>query len=158
MRPFVAIAVVVVAMAACDTTRVYEEIVDFDKRQWLASDIEAFEFVVPDTQNHYNIYADIRNAVSYPYARLFFTYELTDSVGSSLHRELKSEYLFDAKTGKPFGKSGIGDLYDHRFPLLSNHQFNYAGKHRITLEQFMRVDTLQGVLAVGIRVERAKNN
>jgi gliding motility-associated lipoprotein GldH len=158
MRLLLAITVLATVMTACDTTRVYEEIVDFDQRQWLASDIEAFDFVIPDSKSHYNVYADIRNTVSYPYARLFYTFELKDSTGASLQRELNSEYLFDAKTGKPFGKSGIGDLYDHRFPLLSNHQFSYAGQYRITLEQFMRVDTLQGVLAVGIRVERAQNN
>ena len=65
------------------------------------------------------------------------------------------EYLFDAKTGKPSGKSGIGDLYDHRFLLLQNYQFPKPGKYKIVLEQFMRMDTLPGIVAIGIRVEKA---
>jgi gliding motility-associated lipoprotein GldH len=158
MRSLIAITMLAVGLAACDSARVYEEIVDFDQRQWLASDIPAFEFDIIDTRTRYNIYADFRNAVSYPYARLFYTFELKDSTGLSIQKELKSEFLFDAKTGKPFGKSGIGDLYDHRFPLLTNHQFTSAGQYQITLEQFMRMDTLQGVLAVGIRVERVQND
>jgi gliding motility-associated lipoprotein GldH len=67
-----------------------------------------------------------------------------------------TEFLFDAKTGKPFGKSGIGDLYDHQFLLLQDYQFITAGKYHLELEQFMRQDTLPGILAVGVRVEKAK--
>ena len=62
--------------------------------------------------------------------------------------------LFDAKTGKPLGKSGIGDLYDHRFILLNNYKFKNKGKYRIVFEQFMRMDTLPGIMAVGLRVEK----
>jgi gliding motility-associated lipoprotein GldH len=73
-----------------------------------------------------------------------------------MKRALMTEYLFDAKTGKPFGKSGIGDLYDHRFLLLKNYQFKSKGKYRMKFEQFMRTDTLPGILAVGLRVERSR--
>ena len=57
------------------------------------------------------------------------------------------------KTGKPFGTSGLGDIYDHRFELLKDYQFPTRGKYRIKLEQMMRMDTLHGILAVGVRVE-----
>jgi gliding motility-associated lipoprotein GldH len=66
-----------------------------------------------------------------------------------------NEFLFDASSGEPFGNSGLGDIYDHQFLLLKDYQFKKPGKYVMTFEQLMRTDTLQGVLAVGLRIERS---
>jgi gliding motility-associated lipoprotein GldH len=63
--------------------------------------------------------------------------------------------MFDAKTGAPNGTSGLGDIFDHQALLISGHKFPYAGIHKIKFEQFMRKDTLEGIFAVGVRVERS---
>lgn len=156
MRIFLLLFITTLFFTACDDNRVFEKIVDFEDRQWLVSEKPEFEFVIDNTGTQYNLYCNIRNTVSYPNSRFFFTYYLQDSTGAEIKRALMTEYLFDAKTGKPFGKSGIGDLYDHRFLLLKKHQFPYKGKYRVKFEQFMRTDTLPGILAVGLRVERSR--
>lgn len=81
-------------------------------------------------------------------------YYLHDSTGNELKKQLVSSYLFDAKTGKPLGSSAMGDIYTHQIELLKNHQFDSPGYYKIRLEQFMRTDTLQGVLSIGLRVEK----
>jgi gliding motility-associated lipoprotein GldH len=146
-----------VVFGSCNDNRVYEQVVDFNNQEWIVSDKPSFEFEIDDIESKYNIFSDVRNAVSYPYARFYFTYYLQDSSGVEVQRKLVGEYLFDAKTGKPSGKSGIGDLYDHRFLLLQNYQFPAKGKYRIVFEQFMRMDTLPGIVAIGVRVEKAGN-
>jgi len=156
MRSLSALCILVIFFAGCDDTRVYEQITDFEKRQWVNTEAPEFEFVIKNTNDKYNLYGDIRNSVSYPYSRFFFTYYLQDSTGADLQEELMTEFLFDAKTGKPFGKSGIGDLYDHRFLLLKDYQFKNKGKYTVTFEQFMRMDTLPGIVAVGLRVEKVE--
>lgn len=155
MRLLSALCISAIFLTGCDNTRVYEQITDFEARQWVTTDKPEFEFVVDNIGIRYNLYADVRNSVSYPYSRFFFTYNLQDSSGVDLQKQLLTEHLFDAKTGKPFGKSGIGDLYDHRFLLLKDYEFKNKGKYKVTFEQFMRMDTLPGILAVGLRVERA---
>ena len=77
-----------------------------------------------------------------------------------LKKELINSFLFDRKTGQPQGVSGVGDIYDHKLNLMENFSFEKSGKYSIQFEQFMRTDTLKGILAVGLRVERAeqKNN
>ena len=156
MRVLLALCVAAMVLSACDDTRVYEQISDFENRQWISTDKPQFEFIIKDINQRYNVYSDIRNSVSYPYSRFFFTYYLQDSTGTDLQKRLITEFLFDAKTGKPYGKSGIGDLYDHRFLLLENYQFQYEGKYRVVFEQFMRMDTLPGIMSVGLRVERTE--
>ena len=154
MRVLFTLCITAIFLTACDDTRVYEQITDFEKRQWVITEKPQFEFVIDDINEKYNLYGDVRNSVSYPYSRFFFTYYLQDTTGLEIQKNLMTEFLFDAKTGKPFGKSGIGDLYDHRFLLLKNYQFKNKGKYRIVFEQFMRMDTLPGILAVGLRVEK----
>jgi gliding motility-associated lipoprotein GldH len=157
MRVLFLLCLLSILLVACDKARVYEQNTDFPQRHWIVSDKPEFEFTIERTMDKYMLYANIRNTVSYPYARLFFTYYLLDSTGTELQKKLVTQYLFDAKTGKPLGSSGLGDIYDHRFELLKDYQFKYPGKYRVKLEQFMRVDTLQGILAAGLRVENSAN-
>lgn len=142
-------------LASCDERRVYEKNHDFQERHWIVSEQPSFEFLITRTDLRYNLYCNVRNALSYPYSRLFYTYYLTDSSGTELKKELDSHFLFDKKTGEPFGRSGLGDVYDHQFLLLENFEFRKPGKYIVRYEQFMRRDTLDGILSVGLRVERA---
>ena len=141
--------------AACDDNRVFDKNLDFEQQAWMSGHKPEFEINIPDTTARYNIYFNLRNSLSYPFSRIFFTYYLEDSLGLVLNKQLMNYVVFDPKTGKPSGNSGLGDIYDHQVPLVQNHEFPYAGVHRIKLEHFMRTDTLAGVLAVGVRVERS---
>ncbi|HEX5171344.1 MAG TPA: gliding motility lipoprotein GldH [Cyclobacteriaceae bacterium] len=144
----------ILLFTACDPNRVYEQNVDFEQRQWSVSEQPQFEFTIDDTTQGYNLYANIRNEVSYPNANLYFTYYLNDTTGKVLAKKLVTEFLFDKKTGRPFGSSVLGDIYNHRFPILKNYSFQTPGKYSVRFEQFMRSDTLEGILSVGLRVER----
>ena len=155
MRAFPALLIAGILLFACDDTRTYEQVSDFESRQWIITEKPQFEFTIDDVNERYNLYSNIRNSVSYPYSRFFLTYYLQDTTGAEIKKELISAYLFDARTGKPYGSSGIGDLYDHRLLLLKDYQFQNKGKYRVVFEQFMRMDTLPGILSVGLRVERA---
>src|SRR5688572_17997591 len=153
MRSLFLVSIFCFLLFACDQSRVYEQNVDFEERYWVVSDKPEFEFTIDKPADKYTLYGNVRNSISYPYARIFFTYYLLDSTGAELEKKLVGQHLFDSKTGKPFGTSGLGDIYDHRFELLKNYQFKYRGTYKMRFEQLMRVDTLQGILAVGLRVE-----
>ena len=140
-------------LGSCDSERVFEDNVEFSDRAWKVTEEPRFNFIIPDTSRRYNLYYNVRNSLDYPYARIFVTYHLYDSNGSELAKKLLFNDLFDQKTGRPFGDSGLGDLYDHRFTILEKRKLNYKGKYSIKLDQLNRQDTLKGVVAVGIRVE-----
>lgn len=142
-------------LAGCDSNRVFEDYKEFDDRTWKVTDPVVFEFQIKDVSKKYNLYYNVRNSLEYPYARIFVQYSLTDSIGTELTKKLTSNFLFDQKTGRPLGRSGLGDVLDNQFLLLSNQSFKVEGTYRFRLDQFNRQDTLKGVLAVGLRVETA---
>jgi gliding motility-associated lipoprotein GldH len=151
---FLISAVIIAMLTGCDDTRVYEVNQDFEDQYWLVQEQPIFEFTIENEKEPYTIYCNLRNSVSYPYSRIFLNYTLKDSAGLVLKKELVNSFLFDRKTGQPQGVSGLGDIYDHQLNLLNNFSFEKPGKYSIQFEQFMRTDTLQGILAVGVRVER----
>jgi gliding motility-associated lipoprotein GldH len=135
---------------------VYEDNVEFEDRAWKLGAPVQLEFSIQDTSIRYNLYLDVRNTIDYPYARLFVNYSLDDEAGKELSKQLLSEYLFDQKTGEPFGSSGLGDIYDHQFIISKDRSFSKPGKYKAKFEQFMRQESLSGILAVGLRVEKVK--
>jgi gliding motility-associated lipoprotein GldH len=145
-------------LSACDSSRIYEKNHEFAHRWWTAAEQPQFDFAIAGNTQPYTLYFNVRNESDYPYANLYITYRLLDSAGRELQQKLVTEFLFDRKTGKPLGRSGIGDIFDHRFPLLTNYTFPYSGNYAVRFEHFMRTDTLKGVLAVGVRVEKAASN
>ena len=154
MRSFLGLTLVAIFFLSCDDQRVYERNIDFDSRYWLLNEKPELEFEISDTVQAYNLYCNVRNSLDYPFARIFITYYLKDSTGALMQKDLVSEFLFDEKTGEPFGESGLGDIYHHRIRLKQNFRFPYSGKYSMAFEQYMRRDTLQGVLAVGLRIEK----
>lgn len=143
----------VLLVSGCDSDRLYEKNQDFDDRAWLVSSQPVFDFEITDTVKTYDLYCNIRNSVKYPYSRIFINYSLQDSVGGSISKNLISAFLFEEKTGKPIGSSGLGDVFDQQIPVLKKYRFTKPGKYSMKFEQFMRTDTLTGILAVGFRLE-----
>jgi gliding motility-associated lipoprotein GldH len=98
----------------------------------------------------------VRNTGDYETARLFMHYLLSDSSGKPLNSKQLELFLFDKKTGEPFGESGLGDIHAHRFTTESKTQFPYRGAYNISLVHAMRTDTLAEILSVGVRVEKVE--
>ncbi len=155
MRVVGFIVALTMLVSACETNRVFEKNIDLKDQVWLINNKPSFDFQITDTASRYNLYCNIRNEVSYPKSNIYITYSLTDSTGKIFEKKLISEFLFDKKTGKPFGKTALGDIYDHHIPILKKYSFKKPNTYRVSFEQFMRADTLAGVLAVGLRIEKS---
>jgi gliding motility-associated lipoprotein GldH len=145
-----------IIVTSCDSNRLYEDNVEFSDRTWKMKEPVQLEFMIQDTTIRYNLYMDVRNSIDYPFSRLFTNYRLADPTGAEVSGKMLSEFLFDQKTGEPFGQSAIGDVYDHQFIFLSDYSFSKPGKFKISFEQFMRQDSLKGILAIGLRVEKVE--
>ncbi|MDH5366106.1 MAG: gliding motility lipoprotein GldH [Cyclobacteriaceae bacterium] len=145
-----------IILTSCDDTRIYEQNHSFKSQYWMLDSLQTFEVDIKDKSLIYNVYLNVRNSSTYPYYNIYINYSLYDTQGNVLTENLVSNDLFESKIGKPLGQSGIGDVFDHQFLVLKQYQFEHTGKHTFQLQQYMRTDTLQGILAVGIRVEKEK--
>ncbi len=143
-------------LASCESNRIFEKNTVINNNEWKAYQQFSFEFNIPDSSETYTVYCNLRNTSKYPNNNIYIQYELKDSVGNKIEIELKNFALFDPKSGSAYGKSGLGDLFEHQNILLANYKFPSAGDYTISLEQFMRYENLPEVNSVGIRVEISK--
>lgn len=143
-----------ILLSACDDSRVYEKNIDFKGNDWYVDSVARFSFDIKDPAVNHNLHLAVRNAISYPFANLYIKYNLLDSTGKSLNTKLLRLPLFDRKSGKPYGE-GLGDIFDHTFPLINNYKFPYQGKYNVEVIQYMRQDPLPFIMSVGLRVEKS---
>jgi gliding motility-associated lipoprotein GldH len=148
-----AVILALLTLFGCDSKRVYEKNIDFSDKVWASRDIKTFTFDIPDIENGYNIYFNVRNTMDYPHYNLYISYQLKDSLNQIIHEELKNVNLFDPKTGAPFGQSSLGDIFNHQVLLLENFKFKNSGVKTLDLQQYMRYDSLREILSTGVRIE-----
>lgn len=156
MKYFLYSLIIALFCAGCDPDRVYEQNYIIEDNKWYIDTIPSFTFTIEDTTQPYNIYYNVRNAVSYPYYNLYVTYYLLDSQGNQLSARLQELMLMDAKTGKPLG-DGLGDIFDHQILSLQNYKFKQKGDYTFKIKQYMRQDPLPDIMSIGIRVEEAND-
>jgi len=138
-------------LAGCTPRPIYQKTICLEDRQWPVERILAFPFQVKDTAQAYDIVLWVQATPDYPYQNLYLTYYLEDEAQQTCHTALENRLLFDPKTGQSLG-NGWGKHTTHQFVLKEAHQFPCAGSYTLKLEQFMRMEKLPGLLALGIRV------
>ena len=157
MLRFIFFLTIVVGLAACDKSRVYETNQDFKNGIWKSTDTLRFDFNIADTSKRYNVILNVRNTIDFETVRLFINYNLADS-NKVLRTRLIEQNLFDRKTGEPFGESGLRNIYTHHFTVEPSIKFSSPGTYQIKLNHMMRVDELAEILSIGIRVEEVTSN
>lgn len=152
------------ALSACDERRVYEKNVDITNNAWHKDSVVHLQVPIEEPDAAYNIYYNIRNALSYPAQNLYLQIEIADSTGRTLASDLNNIELFERTTGKPYG-DGLGDIFDHQIPVYRNFSFPHAGTYDIRIQHMMRESNtprimegnyLPYVMSIGVRVEKAE--
>lgn len=137
---------------SCTNSRVFERNIELPNKVWQADSVLNISFDIKDVKKSYNLYYNLRNTIAYPYHNIYVNYSLEDTLGHKLRSNLVSTNLFDPKSGRPLG-SGLGDIFDHQILLLENYTFEKPGNYNFKIQQYMRKDSLQEILAVGVRLE-----
>lgn len=142
---------VVFLSISCNSNRVFEEFQSIDT-YWNSETNKSFQFDVDDNTKSYKIVAQFKQDIEFPYYNFYFNYTLTDAKDSLLRDELREVLFYNQKTGQPLGK-GIGDSFDHEYVLEDKFKFSEEGLYNIGFTQFMRIDSVNGIDRVGLRIE-----
>jgi gliding motility-associated lipoprotein GldH len=143
-------------MASCNDTTVYDRMQDLDSNAWSEKQELTFDVLVKDATIPYNLYYSVRYDNTYPFYNLYITRILEDSSGKFMEKKLQNMNLFTSDTGIPLG-SGMGSKRDYLILSEENYKFPYAGKYTFTLKQYMRQENIQGISAVGFRIDKKTN-
>lgn len=149
-------AVMALALAGCADNVVYQSSIPVPDGAWDRSLAPEFAFDIADTLSQHDLYIDVRHTGEYPFSGLFLFVDLSGPGGRHLRDTV--ECLLADPMGRWYGKrAGFLFADRHRAKVLYklHNKFPASGRYTVRLEQAMRTDKLDGVVDVGISVERS---
>lgn len=149
-RIICALLIAVFALS-CDSNRVYEQYENIPDFEWNQENILRFEVEITDTIHAHNIFVNLRNSGDYAYSNLWL-FVKTISPDNEVD-EKKIEIQLADETGDWYG-SGFGDIFDLQVPFKQKVVFPKSGKYVFEIVQGMYDLKLQGIVNVGIRIEK----
>jgi gliding motility-associated lipoprotein GldH len=142
-------------LISCGPKIVYQKEFEIKNETWTYNDTLSFNFDIIDTNKVYNIWFDITHKEDYPFQNMYMNIYTLFPKKDRAKQQLSIE-LSDAM-GKWLGKHS-GDHVNYQLKIQENAFFDKVGKYQITLEQFMRTDSIRGIQKIGIRLEEMKEN
>lgn|GEM_PF-324219 len=130
----------------CNQNRVFENYYGMESKAWSISDTVSFEVESNLVFDQAVLVLKYNN--DYEYRNLYLRYFIKDSLGNEVDTRLINLPLFESTSGKPLGK-GYGSTFTKydTLPITGEIDFN-----QIQLIQYMRVDALNGIEAIGLKL------
>lgn len=135
---------------SCDSSRVYESFHELPQG-WSATDTITFDVGLEDMNREYRLTTQFRCSNTYPYSNLYYQLILKSIEGEVLSSGLEQVFFFEQKTGKPLG-DGLGDFFTVEQSVDRSWPIGITDSARVQIVQYMRIDTLQGIDRVGLRI------
>jgi gliding motility-associated lipoprotein GldH len=148
------IILVLFLLAGCNETGLYEKVYFLKGNAWSSQEQPSFEFEVKDTSSKYQLYFLIRHADAYEYNNVWISLK-SQLPGDSVIRKERFDIPLADQT-KWLG-SGMDDMFDHRVLLYREPvKFSKTGMYKVSIGHEMRVEPLEHVFNVGLRIEKVK--
>ena len=141
-------------VTSCNKKAVVEDYHSLRHAQWNQDTALVFEINIPDPKKLYDVSFTVRNEGNYAYSNLWIFVVITPPSGKELKDTV--ELTLAKPTGEWLG-SGLGDLYDRKYPYKKTIFFPEIGKYTISVSQGMRTKSgvLNGIHDFGIVLEKA---
>lgn len=156
-RPMGPLLFLAVLFNGCTENVLFQEDAQTPNGVWERNWNPTFSFEVADTVNAHDVYLDLRHTGDYPFSNLYAFVTLTAPDSTRLVDTV--ECTLADPSGRWYGK-GQGFISSDRFQAhvlyKLRNKFPHAGRYSLTLEQAMRVDKLEGIIDVGVSVEKSK--
>jgi gliding motility-associated lipoprotein GldH len=136
---------------SCTENVIYQNNIDFESGKWPSEFDADFIIDIADTAATYDLAYTLRNSLDYPYYNLYLQYQIKDSTGNTLDKNLQELILMNPKTGEPLG-NGFSKMYDHQFISVREYKFPVQGKYHFKVFHYMRHDTLPEIYSLGLKV------
>lgn len=141
-------------LSACEDTGLYEKVVFTPSATWSRSLEPTLNFTISDTSASYRIYFILRHTDAYPFSNIWIQIK-SRLPGETVERSERFEVRL-ATDDKWLG-TGMDDLFDHRVLLYRDAvKFSKPGEYTIRISHDMRVEPLEGVVNMGLRIEKVK--
>lgn len=128
--------------SSCGGDYIFQQTIKMEDAGWGYGDPLHFDFEITDLSKQYDLILEVVHSGDYGFQNLYVKFNTVYPSGEQKEQVVSLELA---------GKSGIwngdcsGNTCAVSIPLQVKALFQDAGKHRITVEQFMRKNPLRGI-------------
>jgi len=147
--------VIFLGLGACTDNAITDQNTAIKNRTWLYEQKPLYSVHITNKDIPYHLYLNIRNSIEYPFSNIFIL------VHQQNPNKTKTTYRVEVKLANTEGLwkgNSAGSIFSHQVRFLKNYQFPDTGKYNFQLEQNMRINGIQGISDVGLRVDPAISN
>lgn len=140
----------VFSLESCKERPLSHEYISIANGVWDVRDTCNFHINIQKADTEYDIYFYLRHTASYPFSNLWLFVDRIapdNSVFSDTIACKVADY-----TGK-WKASGVGSIMTLTIPYQERYQFSQSGDYQYRIRHGMRTETLEGVQAIGLKVD-----
>lgn len=151
-RGLIVFFILIFVFTSCQEIKLYEHHTNISSKGWFASDSAKGNFYIEDTLASYRLFVVIRHKDAYQFGNIWLNVGLQSPNDTMFAQKINFVIGTDA-TG--WEGVGMGDIWELRKPLNDfPQQFRKSGNYHYSINQIMRENPLQGIMSVGLRVEK----
>jgi gliding motility-associated lipoprotein GldH len=152
-RVLIALALIVY-LSSCNKIGLFEKVFFTPKQQWIQSFQPEINFDITDTSSSYLVYFTVRHADAFAFNNLWIKV-YSKMPGDSLEKQ--ERFDIPLADGKQWLGSGMDDIFNHRVLLYRTPvKFAKPGEYYLRIAHDMRIDPVEFIFNVGIRIEKVK--
>ncbi len=141
---------IIATLSSCKPDYYFEGSTMMDQNIWTYANKLNYTIPIRDTQEIYNIYLNIDHSTEYAYQNIYLMVHTQYPSGKKISEQLPID--FADKTGMWYGKCGK-EFCQLSVNLQKDAFFDAVGDYTISIEQFMRADSLSGIKNVALVLE-----
>jgi gliding motility-associated lipoprotein GldH len=150
---FVFVLTSLLLIVSCGRDVVFTDSVAIPESTWTLNEKPSFEVQITDTIVANNVSFLIRTGSDYPFRNIFIFVKTVLPDGKILTDTV--QYNLADEKGNWYGR-GFGDIHSLSLPYKSNIYFPLNGKYLFEIQHGMRIEDLEGVYDIGLKVEKIR--
>ena len=144
--------IITVLSSSCGQVDVFEKNTPIRNSSWVRGDSATGTFIIDDTLSAFNIYVVLRHKDSYRFNNIWLNVGL-QIPGAPMEYQ-KVDLLLG--TDEKWLGVGMNDIWEVRKRLTGRPmRFARTGAYRFNISHVMRESPLEGVMSIGLRVEKS---
>lgn len=143
---------VLLFLSACSDEAILSETDALPDGEWEFNQVFRTEMTVTDTLTPHDFYFLLRNGANYRFSNINIYFKTFYPNNTYIVDTIDCPLAYES--GEWRG-SGLGDMLDNEILFKTKHQFPMTGDYKFEIQHAMRMDTVQEIYDVGLRIEHS---
>ena len=144
------LCLIVISFESCTTKPLLHEYISMKNEIWESTDTCNFQINIQNTDVEYDIHFYLRHTSSYPFSNCWFFIDRIAPDNSISSDTIEFDVADDYGRWK---SSNVGSIMTLPISYQISYKFSQTGDYQYCIRQGMRTATLEGVQAVGFKLD-----